>query len=93
MNCPQCGNDQIQKNGCRQGRQRYRCKHCRRQFADTYLPRGYSNDARQICIHMYQSGLSLREIERFTGVSHGSINNWVKQRVTPPLAESVSAEG
>lgn len=79
MTCPACGSSKLQKNGHRRGRQQYRCKDCDRQFTATLLPRGYSEDARKICIRMYRLGLTLREIERLTGISHSAINNWVKQ--------------
>lgn len=79
MHCPECGSSKLQKNGYRRGRQQYRCKDCDRQFTARLLPRGYSEDARKICIRMHRLGLTLREIERLTGISHSTINNWVKQ--------------
>jgi transposase-like protein len=79
LKCPHCGSEQSQKNGHRRGKQNYRCKNCGRQFVETYVQRGYSDDTRQICIRMYRSGLTLREIERLTGISHSTIYNWVKQ--------------
>lgn len=88
MKCPHCGSEQSQKNGHRRGRQNYRCKNCGRQFVETYTQRGYSNDARQICMRMYRSGLSLREIERLTGISHSAIYSWAKQEgILPNLPE------
>jgi transposase-like protein len=83
MKCPKCGSIQLQKNGHRRGKQNYRCKDCKSQFIATYTQRGYSQDAKQICIRMYQLGLGLREIERLTGISHNSIRNWVKQSSYP----------
>lgn len=79
MKCPHCGSEQFQKNGHRRGRQNYRCKDCSRQFVEAYVQRGYSDDTKQICIRMYRSGLTLREIERLTGISHSTVYNWVKQ--------------
>jgi len=32
MKCPRCESDQFRKNGCPNGRQRYLCKACRKQF-------------------------------------------------------------
>jgi len=34
--CPHCGSISVVKNGTRNGRQRYRCKDCRKTFGDTY---------------------------------------------------------
>jgi transposase-like protein len=79
MKCPNCGSEQFQKNGHRRGKQNYRCKPCGRQYVDAYASRGYSDDTKQICIRMYRTGLGLREIERITGISHGTIYNWIKQ--------------
>jgi transposase-like protein len=82
MKCPHCSSEQSQKNGHRQGRQNYRCKNCGRQFVESYLQRGYSSDAKQICVRMYRAGLTLRKIERLTGISHSSIYSWVKQELS-----------
>lgn len=45
---------------------------------ETYSERGYSKDAKQICLRMYCSGMGFRAIERCTGVSHNAVINWVK---------------
>jgi len=86
MKCPHCGSEQSQKNGHRRGKQNYRCKNCGRQFIETYVQRGYSDDTRQICIRMYCFGLTLREIEGRTGISHSTIYSWVKQEKLLPHA-------
>lgn len=89
--CPYCGSEQFQKNGHRRDRQNYRCKNCGRQFIETYVQRGYSDDAKQICARMYRSGLTLREIGRLTGISHSTIYIWVKQKgLLPNLSEENS---
>jgi transposase-like protein len=31
-NCPDCGSNQVIKNGSQYGRKRYKCKNCSRQF-------------------------------------------------------------
>ncbi|MEL6382580.1 MAG: hypothetical protein AAFQ89_08915 [Cyanobacteria bacterium J06626_18] len=80
MPCPKCGSSRLQKNGFRRGRQQYRCKDCKRQFTETLLPRGYSEDARQICLRMYRLGLALREIERLTGISRSTVSSWIRQQ-------------
>lgn len=79
IKCPSCRSEQFQKNGHRDGKQNYRCKNCSRQYVEAYVPKGYSEDTKQICIKMYRAGLKLREIERLTGISHGTIYNWIKQ--------------
>jgi transposase-like protein len=79
MKCPKCGSEQIRKNGHRSGKQNYLCKNCGRQFVESYSQRGYSDDAKQICLKMHHNGLGYREIERLTGISHNTIINWARQ--------------
>ncbi|MBW4662346.1 MAG: helix-turn-helix domain-containing protein [Drouetiella hepatica Uher 2000/2452] len=79
MKCPNCESEQFQKNGHRSGKQNYRCKNCGRQYVEAYAAKGYSEDTKQICIKMYRTGLKLREIASLTGISHGTVYNWVKQ--------------
>lgn len=79
MKCPKCESEQIRKNGHRSGKQNYLCKNCGRQFVESYSPKGYSEDAKLICLRMHQNGLGFREIERLTGISHNTIINWVRQ--------------
>jgi transposase-like protein len=79
MKCPKCESKQIRKNGHRSDKQNYLCKNCGRQFVESYSQRGYSDDAKQICLKMHQNGLGFREIERLTGISHNTIINWARQ--------------
>lgn len=79
MKCPKCGSTEVNKNGHCRGKQNYRCKHCGRQFLEFYSSKGYSDDAKQICLKMYRDGLGFRAIERATGVSHNTVINWVRR--------------
>jgi AcrR family transcriptional regulator/transposase-like protein len=78
MICPDCQSDRVAKNGRQQGKQRYVCRGCGRQFVDRYTDRGYPLEIRQKCLDLHQAGISFREIERSTGVSHNTVINWVK---------------
>jgi AcrR family transcriptional regulator len=78
MICPDCQSDRVAKNGRQQGKQRYICRECGRQFVDRYTDRGYPLEIRQKCLDLHQAGVSYREIERTTGVSHNTVINWVK---------------
>jgi transposase-like protein len=78
MICPDCQSDRVAKNGRQQGKQRYICRGCGRQFVDRYVERGYSLEIRQKCLDLHRAGVSFREIERSTGVSHNTVINWVK---------------
>jgi hypothetical protein len=61
MQCPNCNGEDVVKNGHRYGKQCYRCKQCKRQFVEFYSERGYSEDARQICLRMYCNGMGFRQ--------------------------------
>ncbi len=78
MICPECRSNEVVKNGHRHNNQRYICKHCGKQFADRYSSRGYPPEIRQQCLDLHDQGISFREIERQTGVSHNTVINWVK---------------
>jgi AcrR family transcriptional regulator len=78
MICPDCQSDRVAKNGRQQGKQRYVCRGCGRQFVDCYVERGYPLEIRQKCLDLHEQGISFREIERSTGVSHNTVINWVK---------------
>lgn len=82
MKCPSCESTQISKNGRRRGKQALICKYCYRQFLESYSPREYSDDAKEICLRIYVNGMGFRAIERVTGVNHNTIINWVKLAAT-----------
>jgi transposase-like protein len=68
----------VAKNGRQQGKQRYVCRGCGRQFLDRYTPRGYPLEIRQRCLDLHAQGVGFREIERQTGVDCNTVINWVK---------------
>jgi AcrR family transcriptional regulator/transposase-like protein len=82
MICVKCGSDRVAKNGHRYDKQRYICKDCGKQFAEEYSIRGYPPQVKQQCLALHQQGMSFREIERQTGVSHNTVINWVRQSST-----------
>jgi insertion element IS1 protein InsB len=79
MQCPEGNSVEVIKNGHRYGKQCYRCKQCKRQFVESYSERGYSENAKQICLRMYNA--RFRQIERCTGIGHNTVINWVKELV------------
>lgn len=91
MKCPKCFSTQINKNGCRRGKQNYICKLCGRQEVEFYNAKGYSDYAKQICLKMYFNGMGFHGIERVTGINHNTVINWVKQ-AGMALREPVQAE-
>jgi AcrR family transcriptional regulator len=79
MMCPHCQSDRVAKNGHHQDKQRYVCRACGRQFVDRYTIRGYPPETKQRCLDLHHQGMSFREIERQTNVSHNTVINWVKE--------------
>ena len=79
MKCPNCDSSEIYKNGHRTERQCYKCKHCGRQFLESYRNWKYSDDVKQLCLKMYLNGMGLRGIERVTGIHHTTIIHWIRE--------------
>ena len=79
MKCSNCDSQRLSKNGHRYSKQRYLCKDCGKQFLESYASRGYGNEVKQQCLKLHRQGMSYREIERQTGVSHNTVINWVKK--------------
>lgn len=79
LKCPRCQSERICKNGHKNGKQRFLCKECRRQFVEFRTQPGYDEAFKQICLQAYQNGKSFREIERTYGVHHTTVLSWVKQ--------------
>lgn len=90
MKCPTCESTQLSKNGRHCGKQRYICKHCGRQFLESYLAKGYPEAVKRQCLELYVNGMGFRAIERVTGIHHTTVGLWVKQAGTtlPKAPES-----
>lgn len=70
----------IRKSDIKIGKQNHIYVPCGRQFIDHYEPhRGYGDAVRKDCLTLYTNGLGVRAIERFKGVHHTTVGNWVKQ--------------
>lgn len=78
--CPKCSRkDSIVKSGFVNERQRYLCKDCTYYFSVFKTGKKIDNYYVIKALQLYLEGLSLREIERNLGVSHSTINNWIKK--------------
>ena len=83
--CPNCGSDVVVRNGSREGRQRYRCKHCRLQF----MPLSQSMVARRaqkikISRQMTREGKGVKAIARELEVSPKTVRRWIRGQVERP---------
>lgn len=78
--CPKCSSPNTKKNGHRpDGKQTYKCIDCGRQFVAIYDSVGYPLQVKECCLKLHSRGMSMRSIERATGVCHTTVRTWVKQ--------------
>lgn len=91
MECKRCKQTEVRKAGQVRGLQRYVCRSCGYYFTLTPL-RGKSQQEKLLALHLYASGLSLRKIGKFIGVSQVAVQKWV-QILVPQLCPKLEPEG
>lgn len=77
--CPKCESIHFVKNGRVKGRQRYLCNRCGYHFTVDKMGKRIEKEYVVKAIQMYLEGMGLRDIERYLGVSHNSVRNWVRK--------------
>ena len=77
--CPKCNKNAIVKAGLVQNKQRFKCKSCSYHFTGQKSSKAIDDQKVITCLELYLCGLSYREIEAATSVSHVSVMNWVKK--------------
>ncbi len=77
MHCPKCGVIERVRNGFANGLQRWHCKGCGCNYTKSSR-RGYPAEVKQRAISFYLEGLGFRAISRLLGVSHVSLQRWVR---------------
>ena len=96
INCPYCDESRVVKNGKQAGKQRYRCKGCRKQFNDTGALHGHRVPTNQVgaAIDMFYSGMSYKQIAEMMAKtfdipepSKRAIYEWVKDYTDGAVAE------
>ncbi len=78
MECPHCQSEAAQRFGKdRKGNQRYRCKSCKKTWQeDQVRPLGAMRvDLHKAidCLKLLLDGMSIRAVERFTGIHRNTI--------------------
>lgn len=76
--CKKCKSVKTIKAGKIKGRQRYKCKICKK----TFVPgeqKSINTKKKKEAIELYLEGMSIRGIGRYLGVSHTTIINWIKE--------------
>ena len=79
MNCPRCKSSTHHKNGLVGGRQRYKCHDCGYNFSVELKSTASSLSVKRQALQLYLEGLGFRSIGRVLGVSHVSVQKWIKK--------------
>ena len=79
MNCPRCKSSDYIKNGKVGGRQRYKCNDCGYNYSVELKSTASSASVKRQALQLYLEGLGFRSIGRFLGVSHVSVQKWIKK--------------
>lgn len=80
--CPTCGSEHLTKNGSvHNGKLKYQCKSCGRQFVDNPTKTTVSSETKQLIDRLLLERISLRGIARVTQVSWSWLQDYVNQRL------------
>ncbi len=73
--CPHCQSEDIVRNGrAPNGKQKYRCRACKRQSRENPTPNAYSEERREEILRAYEERSRLRARERTFGVSRTEVD-------------------
>jgi len=79
MNCPRCKSLDHKKNGKVNVRQRYKCSDYGYNYSVELKSTASSPSVKRQALQLYIEGLGFRSIGCFLGVSHVSIQKWIKK--------------
>jgi len=80
VTCYHCGSENIVKNRIApNGKQKYRCKDCKKQIRDEPSPNAYSEPRKEEILSAYEECSSLRGLERTFGVARNTVGRWLKK--------------
>ncbi|MFA6940584.1 MAG: transposase [Clostridiaceae bacterium] len=91
--CPHCGSKDINKFGFFNGKQRYRCKECRKTFnlyTKTLLSWSHYKDKWESFIETMGKDMSLRQAEQQIGVSYSALFYW-RHKIMSILNEEIDS--
>ena len=78
--CRHCDSKNIVKNGIApNGKQKYRCKDCKKQSREDPSPNGYTEPRKEEILSAYEERSSLRGLERTFGVARSTVSRWLKK--------------
>lgn len=76
--CKHCGCNRCIMNGFVGGKQRYRCKECRKTFREGDLREKHDAYKRLKVLRWYLEGAGIRSISRMEGVSAPQVIEWIR---------------
>lgn len=79
MNCPRCNSYTHKKNGIVCGRQHYKCHDCGYNYTVEVKSTASSPSVNRQALQLYLEGLGFHSIGIFLGVSHVSVQKWIKK--------------
>ena len=81
ITCPRCPARDIKKNGTTaNGKQRYRCRRCGRQFIARYTYQGRDPTVRRLIVPLALNGRGVRDTARALGVSPTTVLKLLRAR-------------
>ena len=87
--CPNCQAMQVVKNGhIHNGKQRYLCRVCQRQFVENPVFQRVSNEKKALIEKLLLERLSLAGICRVVGVAESWLQSYVNQKISGDAAAS-----
>ena len=80
VTCPRCASQHIKKNGTtRNGKQKYRCHACLRQFITAYRYRACVPFVRELIVPMMLHGSGIRDISRVLRISVNTVLKTIRR--------------
>ena len=84
ITCRHCGSPDLTKYGIApNGKQKYRCRTCRRQSRENPGSAAYAPERKEEILRAYQERSSLRGLERTFGVARSTVISWLKKSPLP----------
>ena len=78
IKCRHCGSEELRKDGIAKGKQRYKCKQCKRTTGDNDQRYKYSLSKRLKVLKGYLERLGIMALDRLEGVPNTLIIKWIK---------------
>ena len=80
--CRFCESKSVIKAGILCGKQRYKCKNCKRHFITDRRQRGIDPATKVKAFLLIKEGMSFRGVARFLGVSLSAVLKWFKEKAS-----------